>query len=133
IVAEAVEKAVAEAVAAIPAPADGKDGEQGPPGEKGADGRDGLDVKDMFRSDGGRLIAVMSDGTTKDLGEFVGKDGAPGAPGKDGADGVGFEDLEFTIKDGRAVAEFRRGEIVKSVQLPGIVYRETYKHGKSYV
>lgn len=76
---------VAEAVAAgvakhfvenpIRQPEDGKPGERG---EKGEPGRDGLDVKDLFRADGGRLVAVMSDGTTKDLGQFVGENGKDG-------------------------------------------------------
>lgn len=60
---------------------------KGDPGEPGKDGRDGLDVKDLFRAEGGRLVAVMSDGTTKDLGEFVGRDG------KDGEDGVGVGEM----------------------------------------
>lgn len=66
---------------------DGKDGERGADGargDKGDTGRDGLDVKDMLRSHEGHLIAVMSDGTTRDLGEFVGKDGADGTDGRDG-------------------------------------------------
>ena len=98
---------------------DGKDGERGPQGERGAegpagrDGRDGLDVKDMLRSHDGHLIAVMSDGTTRDLGEFVGKDGAPG---KDGAD---FSDVEIDY-DGERTLTIRGkgGEIVKRLPIP---------------
>lgn len=58
---------------------------KGEKGDPGKDGRDGLDLKDMFRAEGGHLIAVLSDGTTKDLGQFVGKDGRDGTNGKDGA------------------------------------------------
>lgn len=101
---------------------DGKDGDRGPEGqrgEKGLDGRDGLDVKDLFRADGGRLLAVMSDGTTKDLGEFVGKDGRDGANGKDGRDGVGIEDADAAVEDGEAVVRFMRdGKIVKEIRYP---------------
>jgi hypothetical protein len=101
---------------------DGKDGERGPEGprgEKGLDGRDGLDVKDMFRADGGKLVAVMSDGTTKDLGVFVGKDGADGRDGKDGRDGVGIEDAEAAVESGEAVIRFMRdGKVAKEIRYP---------------
>src|SRR5690606_40120488 len=59
----------------------GKDGDPGKDGSNGDNGKDGLDVKDLFRADGGKLVAVMSDGSTKDLGKFVGKDGEPGRDG----------------------------------------------------
>lgn len=134
-----VAEAVEEAVKSIPAPQDGKDGKDGKdgaPGERGEPGRDGLDVKDLFRADGGRLVAVMSDGTTKDLGVFVGKDGEPGrdgVDGKDGADGIGFEDMTFeTDEHGRVVAKFQRGDVIKSVRLPGIVDRGPFKSGDGY-
>jgi hypothetical protein len=100
---------------------DGKDGEPGPRGSDGAKGdpgRDGLDVKDMFRADGGRLVAVMSDGSTKDLGEFVGKDGRDGKDGKDGRDGLGFEDCTAEVGDGVATLKFVRGDVVKSISFP---------------
>ena len=125
-----VAEAVQEAVKAIPAPQDGA------PGDKGDPGRDGLDVKDLFRADGGRLIAVMSDGTTKDLGVFVGKDGDPGrdgTAGRDGADGLGFEDMTFDTDDhGRVIAKFQRGDVIKSARLPGIVDRGPFKAGEAY-
>ncbi|ARC37892.1 hypothetical protein A6J80_17415 [Paracoccus yeei] len=135
----ALEKRVDDFLATIPAPKDGRDGVDGidgTPGDKGEPGRDGLDVKDLFRADGGRLIAVMSDGTTKDLGAFVGKDGEPGrdgVDGRDGADGLGFEDMDFVTDDhGRVLAKFTRGDVVKSVRLPGIVDRGPYKAGEEY-
>lgn len=56
-------------------------------GEKGDPGRDGLDVKDFFRADGDSLVVVMSDGSVKNLGKFVGKDGI------DGKDGIGMPDI----------------------------------------
>lgn len=133
---------VREFLESIPAPQGGKDGrdgvdgKDGAPGERGEPGRDGLDVKDMFRADGGRLVAVMSDGTTKDLGLFVGKDGEPGhdgVDGRDGADGLGFDDMDFEADaHGRVLAKFQRGDVVKSVRLPGIVDRGPYKPGDGY-
>ena len=138
---------VADYLAAIPAPQDGKDGvdgkdgtdgEMGDPGRDGENGRDGLDVKDLFRADGGRLVAVMSDGTTKDLGEYVGKDGAPGADGKNGADGkdgFGFDDLTFEQTGERsAVLRFAKGEHVKefAITLPGFVDRGVWKDAEEY-
>jgi hypothetical protein len=98
---------------------DGKDGEPGPRGSDGAKGdpgRDGLDVKDLFRADGGRLVAVMSDGSTKDLGEFVGKDGKDGLNGKDGAD---FTECEIDY-DGERTITIRSGSaaITKTVPIP---------------
>src|SRR5690606_21412267 len=62
----------------------GRDGEEGERGESGAGGKDGLDVKDMLRSADNRLIAVMSDGTTRDLGVCVGEDGRDGKDGREG-------------------------------------------------
>ena len=120
----------------IPVPENGKDGadgKDGQDGEKGDPGLDGLDVKDLFRAEGGRLVAVMSDGQTKDLGVFVGKDGADGkdgAPGSDGRDGLGFEDLSFEEKDGRLYAVFKRGDIVKEACIPGLNYRGVWKSGE---
>lgn len=110
---------------------DGEPGEKGDPGEKGEPGRDGLDVKDLLRAEDGRLVAVMSDGTTKDLGRFVGCDGKDGAPGRDG---LGFEDLDFSEDaDGRPVATFARDGVTKSVTLPCIVDRGPYRSGQSYL
>lgn len=113
-----VAKEVEKAVAALPAP---KDGEPG---------RDGLDVKNMFRAEGGHLIAVMSDGTTRDLGVFVGKDGEPG---EDGKDGFSLEDFDATLMDdGRTVLlSFAQGERSFKVELgfPVMVYRGVYREG----
>lgn len=91
---------VAEYMAENPPP----QGEKGDPGEAGKDGRNGLDVKDLFRAEGGRLVAVMSDGTAKDLGQFV---------GADGKDGLGFEDMEV-VHDGEGMVIFKFGR-------PGLV------------
>lgn len=129
LVAESVAEGVAKHFEANPVRngIDGKDGAQGlqgERGEKGESGRDGLDVKDLFRADGGRLVAVLSDGTTKDLGQFVGKDGADGRDGKDGIDGLGFEDCEVEIVDDSVTLKYVRGDLVKSVSYP----IPTFKH-----
>ena len=123
-VAPLIKEAVGEAVSAIPAPRDGFDGNDG------KDGRDGLDVKEMFRAEGGRLVAVMSDGTTRDLGVFVGKDGDPGR------DGFNLEDFDATLKDdGRTVLlAFRRGEHVveRELGIQTMIYRGVFSEGKAY-
>lgn len=105
-----VTEAIAEYFAANPVEngKDGADGKPGADGLAGENGRDGLDVKDLFRADGGRLVAVMSDGTTKDLGVFV---------GKDGKDGLSFENAsgEYDAERGfvlRLAAGDRTAEFV---------------------
>ena len=130
-----VAEAVDVAVKALPVAKDGKDGapgKDGMDGAKGEPGRDGLDVKGLFRADGGRLVAVMSDGTTKDLGEFVGKDGAPG---KDGMDGLGFDDLSVAY-DGERRFEliFTKGDDERSFafDLPMMLDRGLFTDGKDY-
>ncbi len=137
----ALEKRVDDYLAAIQAPENGKDGrdgidgKDGAPGEKGEAGRDGLDVKGLFRAEGGRLVATMSDGSVKDLGEFVGKDGEPGAPGRDGADGVGFDDLSVQYDGEKSFTlKFTKGERVKefSFALPVMIDRGFFSQGKSY-
>lgn len=110
-------------ISALPKPKDGKDG------------RDGLDVKDLFRGEGGILIATMSDGRVKELGQFVGKDGENGLPGKDGCDGVGFDDLSVDY-DGERTVTFRlaKGENVKEfpLLLPVVIDRGVFSEGKTY-
>lgn len=145
IVAEEVEKAVAPLKAEIaelkarepePGPP-GEKGERGDPGEKGADGRDGADGKDgagiidgFVRRDG-HLIATLSDGTTRDFGEVIGKDGQDGEPGKDGKDGLGFDDMDVCVLgDDRTIElSFRRGEDEKAFTLkwPTVIDRGVFK------
>lgn len=64
----------------------GEPGLDGKPGENGKDGRDGLDAREFFRNSEGNVIATMSDGTTRDLGNFNGRDGINGKDGRDGKD-----------------------------------------------
>lgn len=85
----------------------------------GKDGRDGLDVKDMFRNHEGHLIAVMSDGTTRDLGEFIGKDGRDGIDGKDGADGLGFDDMTPSYDPAKGLTlTYSHGDAKKEITIP---------------
>lgn len=78
----------------------------------------------------GDLILTLSNGEAKSLGRVVGKDGDPG---KDGADGLGFEDLEFACDEaGRAVAIFARGEVSKSITLPGMIDRGPWRVSETY-
>lgn len=101
----------------------------GDPGKDGKDGRDGLDVKDLFRAEGGKLVAVMSDGSTKDLGVFVGKDGKDGEPGRDG---LGFDDMRMEEREDGCYLVFERGEIVKDFRLPVVIDCGVYSAGKVY-
>lgn len=114
---------ISEAVAAIPVPKDG---------EPGKDGRDGLDVVKFIRDDRGHLNGIMRDGTTVDLGEYVGKDGAPGIHGKDGIDGVGFDDMSCEIRDDGVYLVWEKGELVKEARLPIPMDRGVFKEGQTY-
>lgn len=149
-----INEVVTAAVSTIPAPQDGKSVtvddvlpliasevekrvRELPPPKDGQPGRDGLDVKEMFRAEGGHLVAVMSDGTTRDLGVFVGKDGEPGKPGKDGKDGrdgFNLEEFDATVMDdGRTVLlSFDRGDFAYKVELgfPVMIYRGVFKDGE---
>lgn len=163
----ALEKQVSEFLSAIPAPQDGasvtiddvvplvaaeveKRVSELP---RPRDGRDGLDVKEMFRAEGGKLVAVMSDGTTRDLGVFVGKDGQDADMAaiersiaekvdaiprpKDGKDGFSLKHFDADLmEDGRTVVlKFQDGsDTGYSVELgiPAMIYRGVFKEGQTY-
>ncbi|WP_242217988.1 hypothetical protein [Shinella zoogloeoides] len=133
-----VAEAVSVAVKAIPA---------------AKDGNDGLDVTNMFRAEGGKLIAVMSDGTTRDLGVFVGKDGRDADMAaieksiaekvdaiprpRDGKDGFSLKHFDADLmEDGRTVVlKFQDGsDTGYSVELgiPAMIYRGVFKEGQTY-
>lgn len=144
----ALQEQVVKFLETIPAPKDGRDGkdgkdgaqgergekgEQGPTGDRGEKGSDGIGLAGALIDRDGGLVVTLTNGEAKALGAVVGKDGAPGVDGKDGANGLGFEDLEFEISEtGRAVAKFRRGDLVKTIALPGIVDRGTFADGEVY-
>lgn len=135
---------VSQAVAALPvakdgAPgADGKDGADGREGPAGTAGRDGLDAVEFLRSAEDHLIVTLSNGTTRDLGAFVGKDGAAGRDGdkgidgKDGTDGVGFDDLELVETEAGVFLRCVRGDVVKEWRLPIVTDRGVFKDGHTY-
>lgn len=114
------------------------------------DGKDGLDVKEMFRAEGGKLVAVMSDGTTRDLGVFVGKDGQDADMAaieksitekidaiprpKDGFSLKHF-DAEL-MEDGRTVLLKFQDDTDQSYSvelgIPAMIYRGVFKEGQGY-
>jgi hypothetical protein len=118
-----IDEAVTKAVALIPVPKDGVDGK---------DGRNGLDAVKFFRDDKGHLIVVKSDGSTDDLGEYIGKDGAAGERGKDGADGVGFDDMSCEVREDGVYLVWEKGDLVKEARLPIPMDRGVYKEGHTY-
>jgi hypothetical protein len=125
-VAPLISAEVERQVGALPRAKDGVDGKDG------RDGKDGLDVSDLFRAEGGRLIAVMSDGRTKDLGVFVGKDGENGLPG---ADGFGFDDLLFSYDGEKTITlRFEKDDRIKEIDvvLPVVIDRGVYRDGNEY-
>lgn len=104
----------------------GKDGI----GKEGPPGKDGIGLAGAIIDRDGELVVTLTNGEAKKLGPVVGKDGH----GKDGDDGIGFEDLSFeTDEAGRAVAKFQRGDLVKTVRLPGIVDRGVFKADGEYL
>lgn len=147
IVADEVEKATEPLKAKI-AELESRKPEQGPPGEKGepgergesgadgSNGRDGAGIVDGFINRDGHLIATLSDGSTKDFGEIIGRDGRDGEPGKDGRDGFGFDELDACVLDDDRTIElsFRRGDEEKAFTFkwPTPIDRGVYKAGETY-
>lgn len=123
---------------------DGAPGKDGADGQPGANGRDGLDGKSVTVEDirplleaevaraelnlDRRAADVLQRAIDRIPPPAAGKDGAPGA------DGLGFDDLEFAHDDcGRLLLKFTRGDVVKSVRVPGIVDRGVYRQGAEYL
>jgi hypothetical protein len=136
---------VDDAVAALPPPEPGPQGDKGEHGERGekgdtgadgSNGRDGAGIIDGFVSRDGHLIATLSDGSTRDFGEIIGKDGRDGEPGKNGRDGFGFDDMDACVLDDDRTIElsFRRGDEEKAFTFkwPTPIDRGVYKAGASY-
>lgn len=114
----------------------GEPGEPGKDGSDGADGKDGAGIIDAFISREGHLIASLSDGTTKDLGEIIGKDGRDGEKGADGKDAFGLDDYdEWFEDDGRTlVRRFIVGDDFKEFRHQTVLprYRNVFKDGQNY-
>jgi hypothetical protein len=118
-----IEECVAKAIAAVPVP---KDGEPG---------RDGVGMAGMVIDRDGCLIATMTNGEVKSLGQIVGKDGEPGEPGRDGVDGVGWEDMDAAFDGERTVTfRFTKGErvVVREFVMPVVLDRGVFKDGSAY-
>ncbi len=140
---------VSEAVAAIPAPQDGKSvtvEELRPlveesvskavsalPGAKdGQPGKDGVGLAGAIIDRSGNLALTLTDGTTRDLGLIIGKDGDPGKPGVNGADGVGFDDMDMVETDDGVFLRFTRGDVIKEWRLPIVRDCGVYKSDETY-
>lgn len=122
---------VAEAVAALPKPENGRDGDQGPrgepgeAGEKGDPGADGVGLAGAVIDREGALTLTLTNGEIKSLGVIVGKDGQHG---KDGAD---FTEVEFDYDGERGlIIRGKGGEIVKRLPIP--IDRGYWSEGKSF-
>lgn len=150
-----IKQLVAEAVAALPVPVDGKDGEPGP---KGCDGKDGEPGRDGTNGSDGKSITVddvapvLESAVNKWALEFErrGQDliqkhldrirqpdnGKDGKDGKDGRDGLGFDDLQVEF-DGAKTVTFKlvRGDVTKefNLVLPIIMDRGVYRDGEKYL
>ena len=151
---------VKEAVAAIPAPQDGKSvtlDDVRPLIEEGISAavaalpapKDGCGIKNLLIDRAGNLVATMDDGRIADLGPVVGKDADVTAleklisdkidalpKPKDGKDGFSLKDFDATLmEDGRTVLlSFEQGDQFYKVELgfPVMVYRGVFKDGQTY-
>jgi len=140
---------VQKAVAAIPAPQDGKSVtvedvaplitsevekriKELPTPKDGLDGKDGVGLAGAIIDRSGELVVTLTNGETRNLGPVVGKDGEDGKPG---ADGFGFDDLEASYDGEKTVTlKFTKGERVKefAFTLPVVIDRGIYAEGKEY-
>lgn len=125
-----IEEHVAKAVAAIPVP------------------KDGADVAGGTIDRDGHLIITLSNGQTKDFGQVCGRNGVDVDIGaieksiaekvaaipkpKDGLDGIGFDDMDFEVRDDGCYIVFIKGEVEKEARLPIPIDRGVYKEGQTY-
>lgn len=125
-----IDEAVSKAVSARPAP------------------KDGADVAGGTIDRDGHLIITLSNGQTKDFGLVVGRDGIDADMSalersivekvgaiplpKDGLDGVGFDDMDFEVREDGCYLVWFKGETVKEARLPIPVDRGVYKEGQTY-
>jgi hypothetical protein len=156
VVRSMVAELVAEAVAGIRAPADGRDGKDGVDGINGKDGVDGLNGKDgadgiglaaAVQNADGQLIITDTKGGVHNIGVVRGvngSDGRDGANGADGADGIngkdglngrdgfGFDDMDMVETDEGFVLRFSREGVTKDFRVPVPLDRGTFRDGQSY-
>lgn len=108
-----IEQAVESAIKALPAPKDG------------SDGKDGVGLVNALRDETGALVLVMSDGSTKNLGQINGKDGET----------FTLDDFDVVALDERTIKmSFTKGDIMHSFELefPIPLYDGTYDQEKGY-
>lgn len=114
-VAPMIAEEVAKAVAALPAPKDGKDA---------------ANIVEALKHEG-ELVLTLEDGRLIRTGIRDGKDGAPGQ------NGFSLDDFDMEKgEDGRTfVLKFERGEVRHEYELtfPFPVYRSVFKDGTTYV
>ena len=141
-VAPMIAEAVAKAVAAIPAPANGKDGKDGSDGLPGKDGQDGasVSVEDVERMVECKVAGWALDferraqGVLERAVDRIQKP-ADGKDGRNGVDGLGFDDLSVEYDGERRIAlKFSRGDICKqfAVDIPVVLDRGVYKPDSEY-
>lgn len=146
-----IDEGVKAAVAAIPAPRDGKSVtvddlasliasevekyiSELPKPKDGADGKDGIGLAGALIDRCGELVVTLSNGETKNLGPVVGRDGVD-AKGEDGKDGLGFDDLDVVYDGEKTITlKFVKGERVKefAFSMPVVIDRGVYRDGNEY-
>lgn len=146
---EVMRAMIAEQVAKIPAPQDGKSVTLEDLSPLVAEAvqravealpvaKDGVGVAGAIIDRAGSLIVTLTDGTTRDLGPVVGKDGRDGADGKNGErgePGFGLDDFDVEVKDERTIVlKFTRGDVLETYELafPVMIYRGAYKDDQAY-
>lgn len=89
----------------------GDSGTAGSPGEKGDTGADGIGLAGAVIDKGGNLAITMTNGTTRELGQIV---------GKDGQDGLNFEEFtpHYDKETDEIVWQYLRGNVTKEVRQP---------------
>lgn len=148
---EFVRSLVAEAMAEIPRPQDGKSitvDDVAPMIEEAVQRaslalpvpKDGIGLGGALIDRTGSLILTLTDGSTRELGQVVGNDGAPGAegaPGMNGRDGFALEDFDSDVRDGgrTLVMKFEAGDTAHTVehQLDTMIYRGVYRSDQEYL
>lgn len=108
-----IEQAVESAIKALPAPKDG------------SDGKDGVGLVNALRDETGALVLVMSDGSTKNLGQINGKDGET----------FTLDDFDVVPIDERTITMgFTKGELKHTFELefPVTIYRGVYNEKETY-
>jgi hypothetical protein len=93
-------------------------------------------VKGAVIDHAGALVLTFGDGSTKTIGQVVGRDGRDGIDGQVGAAGLGFDDLDVSLgEDGRTLAiKFEREDVAEifELELPVVIYRGVFSPDREY-